>query len=589
MLAGVALGFCRWRKPNPSAADIVKVRFQRDLVPLDSAVARLLRSAEGGAQPTRLQAEFRAARLAYKQVEWLADYYFPETAKSLNGPAIPEFEAEDSKTLAPEGFQVVEEFLFPTCDPATRAELVQALKLLHSNVGRLRTVSETLVLTDAHVFDAARLEVVRVITLGVTGFDSPAALHSLPEGKVALRSLRENLTGYETRLRKANPALASHMATLFQKAEIALTGPFNTFDRLRFLTNVANPLSATLLDAQRTLGIQPFTESRGLRANARSPFEAGAFDPEHYLALTEYRTTPARVALGQRLFQDPVLSGNGQRSCASCHQPARAFTDGQPTSAPLTGGAQRRNAPTLLNVALQRGLFYDARVAYLEDQATDVIGNRAEMHGSLARAVATLRQQPAYADSFRRAYRDGVSDLNIRNALAAYERSLVRLDSRFDRYLRGNRRALNDVEKHGFNLFAGKARCATCHFLPLTNGLVPPFFEKSESEVLGVPTNPNWNQARLDPDLGRFNATKAEIHRHAFKTPTVRNVARTAPYMHNGAFKTLEEVVEFYNRGGGRGLGFDLLNQTLPEDRLNLSENEKKALVAFLNALTDEN
>jgi cytochrome c peroxidase len=118
----------------------------------------------------------------------------------------------------------------------------------------------------------------------------------------------------------------------------------------------------------------------------------------------------------------------------------------------------------------------------------------------------------------------------------------------------------------------------------LTNGTVPPHFEKSESEVLGVPDK----SKKLDADLGKFELTKAEIHRHSFKTPTIRNIALTAPYMHNGVYKTLEEVVDFYNDGGGNGLGFKLPNQTLPEDKLNLTAAEKKQLIAFMKTLTDE-
>ena len=149
--------------------------------------------------------------------------------------------------------------------------------------------------------------------------------------------------------------------------------------------------------------------------------------------------------------------------------------------------------------------------------------------------------------------------------------------------MRGNE-SFSEDEEAGFNLFAGKAKCATCHFIPLTNGTVPPSFMKSESEVLGVP---NKNK-KLDADLGKFELTKAEIHRHSFKTPTIRNIALTAPYMHNGVFKNLEEVVDFYNDGGGKGLGFNLPNQTLPEDKLNLTSLEKQQLIAFMRTLTDQ-
>ena len=167
--------------------------------------------------------------------------------------------------------------------------------------------------------------------------------------------------------------------------------------------------------------------------------------------------------------------------------------------------------------------------------------------------------------------------------MASYVRSLSQYNSKFDEYLRDEVEYSSD-EKAGFNLFAGKAKCATCHFIPLTNGTVPPNFMKTESEILGVPNRHNY----LDTDLGKYELTQAEIHRNSFKTPTIRNIELTAPYMHNGVFKTLEEVIDFYNKGGGIGLGFKVPNQTLPEDELLLSDKEKKQLIAFMKTLTDK-
>ncbi|HVF97132.1 MAG TPA: hypothetical protein VM871_07420, partial [Flavisolibacter sp.] len=156
---------------------------------------------------------------------------------------------------------------------------------------------------------------------------------------------------------------------------------------------------------------------------------------------------------------------------------------------------------------------------------------------------------------------------------------------RFDQYMRGNKTTLTVDERAGFNLFAGKAACATCHFIPLFNGLTPPQFDDTESEVLGVPANKK--QKKLDNDLGKYNFANASVHKYSFKTPTLRNVALTAPYMHNGVFKTLEEVVNFYDKGGGAGLGIAPPNQTLSTERLNLSSKERKQIVSFLKALTD--
>jgi cytochrome c peroxidase len=143
--------------------------------------------------------------------------------------------------------------------------------------------------------------------------------------------------------------------------------------------------------------------------------------------------------------------------------------------------------------------------------------------------------------------------------------------------------ALTADEKLGFNVFMGKGKCATCHFFPLFNGTVPPVFQETESEVIGTPAD--RSQRRVDADPGKFVVTKNAVHRYAFKTPTVRFSAQTAPYMHNGVYRTLDEVVDFYNKGGGNGLGFGLDNQTLPFDKLTLTPAEKRGLVAFMRAL----
>jgi cytochrome c peroxidase len=175
--------------------------------------------------------------------------------------------------------------------------------------------------------------------------------------------------------------------------------------------------------------------------------------------------------------------------------------------------------------------------------------------------------------------------------MEAYVGSLHSFDSPFDRYLRGEGEEIDPAVKRGFNLFMGKAVCGTCHFAPVFNGTVPPRFVDTESEVLGVPMTADTPRAELDPDLGRIAngkpAEAAPFFRHSFKTPTVRNIALTAPYMHNGVYETLEEVMHFYNIGGGAGLGIELENQTLPFDHLGLNEQETQDIIAFMEALTD--
>ncbi len=257
-------------------------------------------------------------------------------------------------------------------------------------------------------------------------------------------------------------------------------------------------------------------------------------------------------------------------------------------SAGLRGTLLSRNVPTLYYAALQEKHFYDQRASSLEAQSQDVIQNHDEMHGSLPEACARLMRDSAYVTLFKKAFPklEEIQPTHVMNALASYERTLLPFDSRFDRYMRGEKTLLDEAEKRGFNLFMGKAKCGTCHFMPIFNGTVPPTFTHSESEVLGVMTAPK--SGRLDTDQGRGAAfpTMPDL-KHAFKIPTVRNVALTAPYMHNGAYQTLEQVVDFYDHGGAVGFGLNLPNQTLPADSLRLDAREKSDLVSFMEALTD--
>ncbi|AYA36246.1 cytochrome-c peroxidase [Hymenobacter oligotrophus] len=560
--------------------------FDADLLQLRQAVA--------SNQPLKQQhAAFARARLQYKKLEYLAEYYSPSLAKLLNGPALVEVAEYDQtqRQIPPEGLQVVEGFLYPQAYAAGQRQLLlDQLDMMRSTVQSLQRAASTIALTDAHLFDAARLQLFRVLTLGLAGFDTPASPGAVAEAAASLSALETALRPYAQhradRLLPLTQRFAAAQTYLGQHPNAA------NFDRLTFLTEYAHPLAREIWATQRALAINFFREARPLRPDAATLFEPFAFDANCYAPTPGQAATPAQIHLGQQLFFDPVLSGNGQRNCASCHRPSQAFADGLAKSLAFDGRSTvARNAPSLLNAALQRTQFYDGRVLYLEDQAAEVINNPNELHGSLSQAAQALNQHSAYRAAFAAAYpatrHQPLGEQHIKAALAGYVRSLVRLNAPFDRYVRGERQALSASAKRGFNVFMGKGKCGTCHFMPLFNGTVPPAFERSENEVLGVPAQASLHPRRLDADPGRQRILGIEWQRHAFKTPTVRNVALTAPYMHNGAYRTLEEVVEFYARGGGAGLGLNVPNQTLPFDKLELTATDKRDLVAFLHALTD--
>ena len=588
---GFVIFACHDATPKDTTAKVIELFNGQAQTLLDEAqqFSSLIQS---NSPKSELQLQFFKLRAAYKKVEWLAEYYFPYTAKKINGPALPEVEADEKAiVINPEGFQVIEEDLFTEEDGYNSQELFGKAKVLQSNINRLKYLASIQETTDSHIIDALRLEMFRIITLGITGFDSPVAARSLPEAAVSLQSVRDNLSLFHSQLSERGIQLEKENNNLLGQAVQSLesASKFDSFDRSALITKYLNPSCEKILLLQQDLRIPVFTEPRPLRAGAKTLFAEDVFNADYYAPGIASYSNPEKVKLGEKLFYDGILSGDGKRSCATCHQPAKAFTDGLATSFALNGKSSLiRNSPTLLNAALQPALFYDMRVNYLEDQAKDVISNKDEMHGSLSDAIAYINRNETYRLLFKKVYNDEeISETQLKNSIAAYIRSLVAMNSRFDEFMRGKPGALNQTEIDGFNLFTGKAKCATCHFIPLFNGSNPPLFDKTDAEVIGVPGNADSLHPVLDTDAGKFNLYRVELHRNAFKTPTLRNITLTAPYMHKGVYKTLEEVIEFYNRGGGVGSGLKIENQTLPPDKLNLSEYEKKSLVAFMNSLTD--
>ncbi|RPD47726.1 cytochrome-c peroxidase [Hymenobacter sediminis] len=582
-LAGLLFSFAVFYQ---SPAEKVKAYYTRHLQQLHTRLQRFQETAYT-ADTTSLRQQFAACRQEYKCLEFAVEYYYPHAAQRINGAALPETEpGEPGEVILPTGFQVLEEYLFATPDTRANRDLVhQEIDNLLYQLRYLEQQQPLLVFPAEEVYDALRLNLYRLAAKGLSGFDSPAAHASLPEAAATLQSAQEVL------------ALSNAPATVTQQLErsaaaVARPGQdFNGFDRARFFTRYFNPALAALRQAQTEQGIPFTTTRRAVRPDAASFFVADAFDAGFFAPQDAAAPTPAVLALGEALFKEPLLSGKAGRSCASCHQPERAYTDGLRVNSSLLADASlERNTPTLLNAALQPDQFYDSRVHFLEDQVHAVVTNKAEMGGQLHEVPALLRRKAAYPRQFAKAFateKQPITERNIRRAVAAYVRSLVGLNSRFDQFLRGDTTVLGNQEILGFNLFMGKAQCGTCHYLPLFNGTVPPLYDKTESEVLGVPATADAAALKLDADPGKFLLYGVAHQRHAFKTPTVRNAALTAPYMHNGVYQTLEQVLDFYNQGGGGGMGLSVPTQTLAEDKLDLTTAEQQAIIAFIKSLND--
>lgn len=534
----------------------------------------------GNAGGQVLQRMFLRARMGYKQFEWAAEYFEPATARFVNGPPVPEVELT-GQSIEPAGLQVIEAYLYPRYDTARKTEMAGLLKRLQSDCEIFTKHFTNVDILDWQVFDAARQEVFRVETLGITGFDDPLSLECMPESAAGLSALVRPLSFY-----KGSREL---IARLHAAAAYLVRHPdFNSFDRAEFITGYANGISTGIADMEGSLKLDIMRYNRLLSQDAKTLFDTGAFNVNAYMPDRSAFMTDEKVALGRRLFYDPLLSGTGTRSCGSCHQPDKAFADGLKKNTALgDGGLLSRNTPTLINAALQPALFYDLRARSLEDQALAVVQNEKEMHGSIRLSVTRLWQDTVYRRMFSRAFvkkdRTGIDTFEVMNALGSYVRSLTNLNSRWDAYMRGDKKALSKDEVNGFNLFMGQAKCGTCHYMPLFNGTFPPRYMKIESEVIGVPASADGKT--LDGDMGRYDITRSASFKHSFKTPTLRNVARTAPYMHNGVYATLDQVMDFYNKGGGAGLGLKVEGQTLPFDKLDLTERQRNDIVAFMKSL----
>ena len=286
----------------------------------------------------------------------------------------------------------------------------------------------------------------------------------------------------------------------------------------------------------------------------------------HLPAPLDNPITSEKLTLGARLFEETRLSADGRTSCASCHQPERAFTDGRRVSRGVFGRDGRRNVPSILNRGYGTAFAWDGRAASIEDQVRRAISGNSDLGLPVAAAADRLTRDAAYAAMFDAAFGAPVSEDRLVRAIATFVRGTLSGDSPFDRFLNGDAMALSASARRGYDVFTRQARCSRCHAGPLLTD--------DDLHNTGV----SWGR-----DAGRFEVTGLPQVRGRFKTPSLRNVTVTAPYMHDGSITTLEGVVTFYNKGGGRNPNLD------PAIRaLRLTSAERSDLLAFLRTLQGE-
>lgn len=359
-----------------------------------------------------------------------------------------------------------------------------------------------------------------------------------------------NITRISDRSCQLSQKLATLLATLSLLGLLTACAP-----RPTPTPTLPDPPTATVQATEVALALPPAAQAR--------PFPIQAIP-------TDNPTTPAAVELGRQLFFDPVLSTSRAMSCATCHQPDLGLSNGQVVST-ARPGAPGRNVPTLWNAGFKRFLTWDGRETALESQARLPLTLPHEMAAIPAEVEAKLRAIPEYVSLFSQAFGGGPESVtfdNVTRALAAFERTLISDDSPVDRYLAGDATALTAPQQRGLAVFFGeRTHCAECH--------QPPTFAMETFRVVGVDS----------VDAGRAGVT-ADGVRGAFRVPTLRNIATTGPYMHNGSLATLNAVIEFYAAGAGRPRGVPYVDPLLKG--FELSDQEQADLVAFLQALTDE-
>lgn len=533
----------------------------------------------------------------YKSIETYISYRYPELEKSFNGGPVPSI-VTDVVILHkddPHGLQVMEEILGEESVMDT-SELKNELALLRVNLMKLQKSWKQFPLKVWEIFDANHQSISRMMSLGLTGFDSPVFLRSIRDARILIEYTQKDLQLFQN---WGNPNLFNDLQEHLEKAKTVLTAEpeFEDLNRVDFYRNYLIPIQKMLRKWHFSTEYETYEETgalpRAIQSKALHLFDTNYLNPFFTMRGKPSHINNDQIKLGQILFFDPILSKSLEMSCASCHLPERAFSDGKITSIPKKLDGNARNAPGLVNTAFQGNFFWDLKSEDLNNQIMHVFEHANEFNTSSEEITQKLKQSKEYKALFKKAFSsfdEPISLGNIKSALEVYVRNLNALNAPFDRYLRSETDAIGLEIINGANLFLGKAACGTCHFAPIFNGFVPPHYGESEGEIIGVLDRPNGNQ--VDSDLGRFNLfdrnyPNADFIKGMFKTPGIRNIQYTAPYMHNGAFNTLEEVMEFYNHGGALGKGVDWPQQTLASDSLHLSKNEINDVIAFMKALAD--
>lgn len=549
----------------------------------------------------KIKDQIKICRTSLKGMDFWLRYFDPLAYRKLNGPLPVEWETE-----------VFEKFEAPYKRKGAGLTLAE-LYLDESDIrkdslaGLIQTSLDSLVQfrrdsvymqfdSPDHFFLANRLFLLNLSAIYTTGFECPDTSSIIPELRSMLASVKNIYLHFNSDF-ESTPLSADYLVLYDKSIAFADKQPsaFSLFDQFAFVRDYINPLFIQNQELIRKYNVVSINwNDYALSNDAKSIFDKSLFISQNtkgiFSLVEDEKVLNEIKQTGKLLFYDPILSGNNKRSCASCHKPTEYFTDTSMATSFQFDETNHlpRNAPSLINSVFNHLAMLDGKHISLQGQARDVMTKHEEMNSDEKTLVKKVMSCKQYRDAFRKFVKytpeePATSFSHIISAITFYYADFSNYYSPFDDAIT-KKTAIDADARKGFNLFMSRAQCGTCHFLPHFNGIKPPYIG-SEFEVLGVPADTTFKKISDDP--GRYDVNPAEETLHAFRTGTVRNAQFTKPYMHNGVFRTLEEVIDFYDAGGGVGKKLVVSNQTLSSDSLKLTAMDKKHLIAFIHSLNE--
>ncbi len=550
----------------------------------------------------KIKEEIFSTRKELKKMDFWLRYLEPVLYKKINGPLPVEWETEVfekfEKPYKREGAGLTLAALYLEEATVEKDSLYTLLKLSleATNVYKSDSITDQLK-TYHHFFLCNRLYLLNLAAIYTTGFECPVPENVIPELRVMLAGVEELYENFNksfptTPLSENYLALYRHTVS-FAEAQSA---DINQFDHFTFIQEYINPLFAMNQGFILQYGVVSKSYvDYSLNKKANSIFSKNLYNGQNAKGIF-HRVKDEKVLaeldrIGKLLFYDPVLSGNNLRSCASCHKPTEYFTDTLGNASLHFNRKDRlpRNTPSLINVEYNHLIMMDGKHTSLQDQSREVITSTTELGSDEVEMLKKVLSCQEYNQAFKEFLKHTPQEKEITyehivSAITLYYSKFSKAYAPFDEAM--NKKAtVEPLVQKGFNIFMSKAQCATCHFVPQFNGVKPPYVN-SEFEVLGTPEDAAFG--KLSSDEGRFKRNEAKETMHAFRTGSLRNSEYTKPYMHNGVFASLDEVIDFYNAGGGAGRGLPVPNQTLSSDSLHLTEENKQALIVFMKSLNEK-